>query len=281
MSTLKKIFLGLSIVLMAVAGVLAFFLQEKTNNYATHLTDVERILKNPDKLITISYSGDFRKPEDRDEPAVTIKKYANALKDKTEAFNSTSTELDDTKKKLSDIQGQVNTLQVEAADEKHKYEDAKAQLDPKVAQIATLQQQLGAIKDSLKGENPADLFSSIDTMKKQLDSLKDDNKKLEETSASLKKKVDDLTELDNNRKTHTVPSTLSGRVVAVNHPWSFVVLDIGKKDKLVENIELTVYRGDKYIGKIRTVSVEDNTAVADILPGWQQGEVQVGDQVLF
>ena len=74
---------------------------------------------------------------------------------------------------------------------------------------------------------------------------------------------------------------LSGKVVALNKSWNFVVLDVGKDNKLNEGVDLAVYRGDLLIGKVRTVSVDATTAIADILPDWTKSEIQVGDKVLY
>jgi len=67
----------------------------------------------------------------------------------------------------------------------------------------------------------------------------------------------------------------------MNKAWNFVVLDVGEQNQLVEGVDLTVYRGNSLVGKVRTVSVDDETAIADILPEWTKTEIQIGDQVLF
>jgi DNA repair exonuclease SbcCD ATPase subunit len=280
MSTAKKILLGLSILLIIAGIVYSVLLHQKATGFASHLTEVERVLKNPDKLITITYHGNFR-ADKSSEPEATVKLYSLQLKTTIEKLNDTITELDNTKKELSDTKTEVNNLKVELAGTKEDLAKTKTDLDAKTSQLAELQKTYDTLKDSLKGETAADLFARIDKQKGEIDTLTDEKKKLEETCADQSKKIANYIELDNLRDQKKALPTLSGRVVAVNRPWSFVVLDVGKKEKLVENVELTVYRGDQYIGKIRTVSVDDNTAVADILPGWQQGDILVGDQVLF
>jgi hypothetical protein len=97
----------------------------------------------------------------------------------------------------------------------------------------------------------------------------------------MKKDLERLQELDRLRSESKAPLELSGKVLAINKAWNFVVLDVGKDDKLVEGVDLTVYRGETLIGKIRTVAVENNTAIADVLPEWTKTEIQVGDKVLF
>jgi cell shape-determining protein MreC len=77
-----------------------------------------------------------------------------------------------------------------------------------------------------------------------------------------------------------MPPGVSGRVTAVNKNWNFVVLNVGQKQNVVEGGELIVYRGQKMIGKVKVVSVESNSSVADILPEWAQSDLQTGDEVI-
>jgi hypothetical protein len=48
---------------------------------------------------------------------------------------------------------------------------------------------------------------------------------------------------------------------------------------VVPSGELVVYRGNEFLGKVKVTSAEDNTAVADILPG-AKADIQVGDDVI-
>ena len=65
----------------------------------------------------------------------------------------------------------------------------------------------------------------------------------------------------------TVRQGLSGRVLAYNPGWNFVVLSIGDKAGLKSGVQMIVTRGNQAIGKVRVTSVEPNTAIADVLPG--------------
>jgi hypothetical protein len=76
-----------------------------------------------------------------------------------------------------------------------------------------------------------------------------------------------------------MPPGISGKVTFVNTTWNFVVLNVGLSNGVVPNGELIVYRGRDFLGKVKVTSAEDNTAVADILPG-AKADIQVGDDVL-
>jgi len=76
---------------------------------------------------------------------------------------------------------------------------------------------------------------------------------------------------------------LKGKIVAVDPQWDFVILDVGETQGAKERGVVMVRRGDKLIGKARIVTVEPSRSVANLLPGWKQGDigVEVGDVVLY
>jgi uncharacterized coiled-coil DUF342 family protein len=89
---------------------------------------------------------------------------------------------------------------------------------------------------------------------------------------------------------------LEGKIVEVDGKWDIVVIDLGKNSKITipegkrkkdipvplpEGKVMMVGRGNEYIAKIRITRVNDNTAVADILPDVRNGNVRVGDKVFF
>ena len=77
-----------------------------------------------------------------------------------------------------------------------------------------------------------------------------------------------------------LPRTLQGKVTAVDAQFDFVVLDIGESQGAREHGELLVSRGEKLIGKLRILDVKKDHSIANILPGWKQGEIQTGDFVI-
>jgi hypothetical protein len=66
----------------------------------------------------------------------------------------------------------------------------------------------------------------------------------------------------------------------VDAQFDFVVLDIGESQGAREHGELLVSRGEKLIGKLRILDVKKDHSIANILPGWKQGEIQTGDFVI-
>lgn len=74
---------------------------------------------------------------------------------------------------------------------------------------------------------------------------------------------------------------LKGSVVAVDEEWDFVVVNVGEKDGARQSGKLMVSREGKLVGKVQITSLDENQSIANILPNWKQGDIQVGDTVLY
>ena len=74
---------------------------------------------------------------------------------------------------------------------------------------------------------------------------------------------------------------LEGNVQAIDSDWGFVIVNVGEKDGARENGELVVSREGKLIGKLLISSVENNRSIANVIPGWIQSDIQVGDVVAY
>jgi predicted nucleic acid-binding Zn-ribbon protein len=277
MSNLGKVFCVISIISSLAAGVLGFMLSNKKTGYATQLTAVEDALRKAPA--PVQYTGDFKL--NTDEPAATVRRANDAL-------DKTKTELASTQKSLSDTQGQLTTSQAEVQKLTTDITATKRDLETKTTRLAEVEKKVAEVEGSLKSMNDKlggrsldDVLTSLNDTTEKMKVLGAEKKIIEDSLAQMQKDLNKFQELDRLRDDGRAPMELSGRVLAINKQWNFVVLDVGKDDKLVEGVDLTVYRGETLIGKIKTVSVESNTAIADILPDWTKTEIQVGDKVLF
>lgn len=92
-----------------------------------------------------------------------------------------------------------------------------------------------------------------------------------------------LDQFVNPDKEVPLPVGLSGRVVAVDPKWNFVMLNIGSNSGVLERGQMKVHRSGKLISKVRIVSVSATSAIANVMPDWQQPGQQIaeGDSVLF
>lgn len=72
---------------------------------------------------------------------------------------------------------------------------------------------------------------------------------------------------------------LIGKVLTVNKEYSFVVVNLGRENKLKLGDVLSVYRNDEFIGRVQVEKVEEMVCAAAILPEWQDREFRENDEV--
>ena len=78
----------------------------------------------------------------------------------------------------------------------------------------------------------------------------------------------------------TLPADLKGKVLVADPKWNFVVLNVGEDQGVLERGELLVNRNGKLVAKVIVRSVQKDRCIANVLPGWELGEVMEGDQVI-
>jgi len=76
---------------------------------------------------------------------------------------------------------------------------------------------------------------------------------------------------------------IRGKVLAVNRPYNFVVVNLGAWQGVEIKSEMLVLRGDSLIGKIQVSSVEPSTSIGDIVATRDARALQVqrGDIVIY
>lgn len=277
MSGIGKAFIVLAILGSLASAVGGFLLATKKSGYADQLVRVEGALKAPDA--PIKYTADFK--TNTAEPAASISKITKVYNDTVEQLNTTTASLEETKSGLSDSQAKVAQLTTEVTATKAQLETKKSELEKAQAALKTFSEEVAAMKDKLGGRDLDTILTESAKIKEKLAVIESEKKLIEDTLMDRNAKIEEFKKLDRLREAKAAPLDLSGKVVAINKAWNFVVLDVGEQNQLVEGVDLTVYRGDALIGKVRTVSVDAETAIADILPEWTKAEIQVGDQVLF
>jgi hypothetical protein len=77
-----------------------------------------------------------------------------------------------------------------------------------------------------------------------------------------------------------LPAALKGKVLVADPKWNFVVLNVGEDQGVLERGELLVNRNGKLVAKVVVRSVQKDRCIANVMPGWELGEVMEGDQVI-
>ncbi len=261
---------------VASAGI-GFVVASKKSGYMKQLANTEEVLKA--SPMAVPYNSDYKiSPEQPSEYISTLNKAFGTTKDELKA---TQEKLTGTETKLADSEAKVQDLTTKEATLKRDLDAKSKDLTEAQSKLGESETKLKAVLDDLGGREAKQIVADLKTSTEKADALSREKKIIEDELAKKSALVVKYEELEKLREKGYAPDDLSGKVMAINKAWNFVVLDIGKDNKLVEGVELVVYRGDTMIGKIRTVSVDATSAVADILPDWTKTEIQVGDKVLF
>ena len=157
--------------------------------------------------------------------------------------------------------------------------EAKAQLDSSLASISSKLNEFAAKEKQIK-ELKADIKTKDDVISSHVTTI--DDQRVQVTT--LTDKVVQLqTELDKIGKVTDGGNNgeLVGKVVQVNYDWSYVIINLGAKDNLPENLTMIVSRDREYITQVLVTKVYKEYAIAEIIPDHQQGQVLENDTVFF
>ncbi len=182
-------------------------------------------------------------------------------KQKSEVSAKTG-ELADTKIKLTTAESNLALAETEKLANAEKI----TQLEAQVAAAASAQVPVPTEEDKAR-------IAELETL----------NTKLGEDNKTLEGKLEDSRKIARDNLVKENLKGLTGRVLAVNQAWNFVVLSLGNKKGIESNMEFLVKRGSNLIGKVRITTVEPATSIADIIPAsLSRGlSIQPGDEIIY
>lgn len=281
MTIAGKLSLGGSVALSLATAVLAFMVSTKKAGFANQLRSVEEALRGG-KFSTVGfqYTGDYT--ADEAQPASSVVRVGDGWEKSDTGLKTAEKSEKAAKEKLAEAEAKNQELSLSADKLSKDLESAKTDLESTNSKLKASNQQLQGFQDGLKGKKPDELFQEISELSEKIKVAEGEQKLLvaakEKTETELKKLRD---QVEMTRPGGTKSIALSGRVLAVNPTWNFVILDLGKNDQVVEGLTMVVYRGEKMIGRIKTVTVDAQTSVADVLSGTPAMAIEVGDQVVY
>ncbi|HTV62110.1 MAG TPA: hypothetical protein VMH30_06025, partial [Verrucomicrobiae bacterium] len=164
-----------------------------------------------------------------------------------------------------------------AAAQQKRADDLSDQLTKVTAQRDDAQAQLAAY--TATGKSPKDvldLVASIRSYQDEIDAINQEKAVLTRTVARLNNQ---LAQLIGTNYVVTLPPNLLGKVLVVDPKWGFVVLNVGDDQGVLDDGELLVSRDGKLVAKVIVRSVQKNRSIANIMPGWQLGDIYEGDIV--
>ena len=214
-----------------------------------------------------------------------LKRETDAHNQFQKLYTTTKSELDQTNAVLKQT---IATLEATTAERDKAQTDLAAQvkrgdklsddLNKTRQERDTAQQDLAAYKAT--GHTPEWILSVDKEYKKLQDNLlgmQEENKVL---GQKLKKTENELARYVDPNKPIFLPGSLKGKVLVTDPKWNFVVLNIGENQGVLEYGELLVNRNGKLVAKVIVRTVHKDQSIANVMPGWELGEVMEGDQVI-
>ena len=260
---MAKIFLGIALAVMLATAALGFLAKGNADKLQTTLKAKSQELDTTKSSLSIA-KGNEKKAQEELATANT------KVEEQGKEIATQKGQMDDLTKKIAEATTAMEAKTTEVAAKTKEFEDYK---------IA-----MGGVK-GVEGANPA-----MDALKKEVEDAKRaaaESQALVDSLTAKKKEIEDkMASLEQYKKTREmgfVRQGTTGRILAVNGGWNFVVLSIGDKQGAVVGATMLVLRGGEPIAKARVSSVEAATSIADILPGSvRRGvTVQPGDTVVF
>src|SRR3989442_1284887 len=140
------------------------------------------------------------------------------------------------------------------------------------------QAELAAYKATgLSAQQAANANKEIKRLQTTVASMDTENKILLQ---KLKKTENELAIYTNTEKPVELPANLKGKGLEADPKWNFVVLNVGEDNGVLKYGELLVNRNGRLVAKVRVSNVEKDRSVANVVPGWQLGELMEGDLVI-
>jgi hypothetical protein len=197
-----------------------------------------------------------------------------------------------TKKTLDKTTAELKQTQAILADATTAKEKAEADLAKQVTRADKLNEDLAKTRQErdaaqadlaaykATGRTPAQILTlnkEIKDLQDNLDAAVTENKLF---TQKIKKLETELAVYRDPNFFVTLPAGLKGKVLVADPKWNFVVLSIGEDQGVLERGELLVNRNGKLVAKVVVRSVQKDRCIANVLPGWELGEVMEGDQVI-
>ena len=188
---------------------------------------------------------------------------ASKAKDAEKKAKTAQTEAES---KANDLQTQVTTAATEAASLKAQIDTANESIKAKQTDIDALNQKLAAATPPPAMAPAPGVNDELTKAKTQLAELQIIKDGLESQLKSALSQTQSLSQQIARRDTAEAKNGLTGRVLAVDRNWNFVVLNLGGRSGINANETMVIRRGNSLVGRVRITSVEPSQSIADIVP---------------
>ncbi len=259
---MAKVFVGIAIALMMATAVVGYLAHG-------NIVQLQDALKKRTNELANTKS--------------TLRKTEADLKDTTEKLTAALATIEDQKAQIAKLKGDVDKLNTDLTKATTDLEEKTKTLASITTEMEKLKAEFGNVKPEELAAKIKDLSDSNTALLTQVAELK----QVQETMNNRVKDADDKLATANTEvkryRDNVAKTGLTGKILAINPGWNFVVLSIGDKQGAAVGAGMIVMRGGEAIAKAKITSVEPATSIADIIPGSvRRGvTVQPGDTVLY
>jgi hypothetical protein len=227
-------------------------------------------IKVKEKITTIQGQRD----QERTDKEAARTELASTKKD----LAKTTADLTATKATLEATSAERDKAVAEATSKSKQLETVSADRDKIRKERDDSQAELAAYKGTdLKPEQIITMNKQFKEVQKALDGSQEENKLLGQKIVKIN---NELAIYKTPDYVVPLPPSLKGKVLITDPKWNFVIVDVGQDQGVLEQGELLINRNGKLVAKVKVRSVQKDRAIANVMPGWQLGEVMEGDQVI-
>lgn len=199
------------------------------------------------------------------------------LADTRQKLTKTEDDLAQTQQDLTNTMTQLAKAEADDQAQTKRANELSDKLTKTSQELDDTQNQLAAYKATgYTADQISGLAKTIKSNQAQLEAVKEENGVLQRTVTRLTVQINELV---GTNYVVTLRAGLKGKVIAVDPKWDFVVLNIGGDQGVLDDGEMLVSRDGKLVAKVIVRSVEKDRSIANIMPGWQLGDVIEGDVV--
>jgi predicted nuclease with TOPRIM domain len=258
---MAKILLGISILLTLLTGVLGYMTKGKVESLQGSLKDAKQTASTASARMAKA-EGDLKRVQDE--------------------LTLATTRATESEKETARLKGEVDELT-------KKINDANAQVEAKTKALAEITEKMKGVGNE-PNIDPAQLANQVKEMSAQLQKAQTELAEANQVRVTLEEQKraaeDKVAAAEQKVKEYQGPiirAGLTGKVLAYNPGWNFVVLNIGDRAGVKANTQMLVVRNGQRVATVRVTSVEPATAIADVVPGTlARGQsIQPGDSVVY
>jgi len=254
-----KTLIGVSVLLLALAGVFGFLNTQKT-----------KALRNTAVLAT-SARDDLERRRNAEQ---------KQLKEHEAAVVAATAKLTENENRVAKAEADFIQLQTEKKDLEAKLQAAQGDVTRLQSEI---EQAAAKPSDNPGAPSVQELQAQLDEARHQLEGAERENALLVDKMHGAQERMAPVEQETRRRSVVVSRPGVRGTVLAVNQAYNFVVLNLGGRHGVEPNTEMLVLRDGTLIGKLRISSVEPSTAIGDIISGSLARGVQLqpGDTVIY